>query len=230
MTSTNPYVTRKLFSFFRELKQNNTRAWFQDNKQRYETDVREPLLQFISDFAPSLRRISPYLVCDTSRAGGSLFRIHRDVRFAKDKTPYKTGAGIHFRHAQGKDVHAPGYYLHLEPGAVFAGAGIWQPDTQTLTGIREAIVANPARWQKITGKKRKLPISLWEGERLKRAPRGFDPDHPLLEDLKRKDFILSTDFTRKAVCAEDFVKLFEQFCRETADFMRLLTEALGLEW
>ncbi|MBC8478753.1 DUF2461 domain-containing protein, partial [bacterium] len=151
-------------------------------------------------------------------------------RFARDQTPSKTGAGIHFRPSRGKDVHAPGYYLHLEPGSVFAGAGIWQPDSQTLTCIREAIAAAPTRWQAILDAKRTHPISLWEGERLKRAPRGFDPDHPLLEDLKRKDFILTTGFTQKAACADDFIEQFERFCHDTADFMEFLTLAVGLPW
>ena len=230
MPSGNPYVTPALFKFFRELAENNNRPWFLEHKQRYEIEVREPLLHFITDFAPYLKKITPHLVADTARSGGSLFRIYRDVRFSKDKRPYKTGAGVHIRHAQGRDVHAPGYYLHLEPGEIFAGAGIWQPDNPTLTSIRDAIVAQPDRWRKVVNARRKLPVRVYEGDKLKRPPRGYDPDHPLLEELKRKDHILTIDYNQKTVCAEDFIKQFHQFCRETASYMQFLTEAIGLPW
>ena len=102
------YITPELFTFFRELQQNNNRAWFQANKHRYEQDVREPLLQFITDFGVRLAEISPHYLADARKSGGALFRINRDIRFSPDKTPYKTAAGIQFRHESGKDVHAPG--------------------------------------------------------------------------------------------------------------------------
>ena len=99
------YITPELFLFFRELKQNNTREWFQANKSRYEADVREPLLAFITDFGVRLPEISPHYVADARKSGGSMFRIYRDVRFSKDKSPYKTAAGLQFRHESGKDAH-----------------------------------------------------------------------------------------------------------------------------
>ena len=142
----------------------------------------EPALAFIEDFGPRLHAISPHLRADPRRTGGSLFRIYRDTRFSKDKTPYKTAAGIHFKHERAKDVQAPGFYLHLAPGEVFAGGGIWHPDTKTVNAIREAIVADPDGWREATAG------STRPGNALKRVPTGFDKDHPLAEDLKRKDF------------------------------------------
>ena len=139
-----PHFAPALFAFLRELRENNNREWFQANKGRYEADVRDPLLRFIADFALPLHELSTHFVADPRPVGGSLFRIYRDVRFSKDKSPYKTQAAAHFRHERGKDVHAPGFYLHLEPDDVFAGAGIWHPDMKSLTKIRDAIVANPA--------------------------------------------------------------------------------------
>ena len=109
-----PHFTPALFKFLRELNKNNTREWFQANKDRYETDVRNPMLGFIADFAPYLEGLSPQFVAEPRRSGGSMFRIHRDTRFSKDKSPYKTHAAAQFGHARGKDVHAPGFYLHLE--------------------------------------------------------------------------------------------------------------------
>ena len=103
----NPYITPKLFSFLRDLKNNNDREWFEANKDRFEEEVRSPLLAFIDDFAEPLYKISPHFRADARKSGGSLFRIYRDVRFSKDKTPYKTHAGVHFRHERAKDAHAP---------------------------------------------------------------------------------------------------------------------------
>ena len=141
-------ISPELFQFFRELKQNNRREWFLSNKQRYEEQVREPLQHFVTAFQQPLREISSHFRADPRPVGGSLFRIYRDVRFSPDKSPYKTHAGIQFRHEQGRDVHAPGFYLHLEPENVFAAAGIWHPDSSTLRQIREAIAAAPGAWLK----------------------------------------------------------------------------------
>ena len=119
----------ELFDFLIRLKVNNDREWFQANKARYEEQVKAPLQAFIGGFDERLARLSAHFVADPRPVGGSLFRIYRDVRFSKDKSPYKTAAGIHFRHERGKDAHAPGYYLHLEPSECFAACGLWMPAT-----------------------------------------------------------------------------------------------------
>src|ERR687888_1974338 len=137
-----------LFSFLADLRANNNREWFAANKDRYEEHLLEPALDFIEAFAPRLEKISPHFRADPRPSGGSLFRIYRDTRFSKDKTPYKTNVGIHFRHERAKDANAPGYYLHIGPGEVFAGGGIWHPDTEAATRIREAIAADPTRWRR----------------------------------------------------------------------------------
>jgi len=224
------YITPKLFGFLTELKANNNREWFQANKQRYELQVREPLLRFITNFGLRLAEISPHYVADARKSGGSLFRIYRDVRFSKDKTPYKTAAGIQFRHESGKDVHAPGFYLHLEPGGVFMGVGIWHPDNKTLGKIRDTIIENPDRWQRAKNDVAFAKTFTLGGDSLKRAPKGYDPEHPLIEDLKRKDFIASTQLTEAEVCASDFIDRFADMCRTTTPFMAFLTTAIGLPW
>ncbi len=141
------YFSPDTFGFLGELRANNNRDWFLANRARYESVVRDPFLQFIADLAPRLERISPHLVADPRPSGGSFIRIFRDTRFSKDKSPYKWHAAAHFRHVKGKDIHAPGFYLHLEPRQVFAANGLWHPDPPTLARIREAIVASPARWR-----------------------------------------------------------------------------------
>src|ERR671918_1560675 len=140
----------ELFAFLAELRENNDREWFAANKHRYEEHLLEPAMAFVDAFAPRLRKISPHFRADSRPSGGSLFRIYRDTRFSKDKSPYKTNLGIHFRHEQAKDAHAPGYYLHIGPGEVCAGGGIWHPNTEAVTRIREAIVADPKRWKHAT--------------------------------------------------------------------------------
>jgi len=229
-TEFSPYITPALFNFLRELKQNNDKAWFAENKERYESVVREPLLKFIADFAPDLAKVSPYYQADARKVGGSLFRIHRDVRFSPDKTPYKTHAGIQFRHESGKDAHAPGFYLHLEPDNVFTAIGVWQPDAETLGKIRDAIVAHPARWQKIFADEKFAATFKLEGDRLKTVPRGYDPQHPLIEVLKLKDIYLFSQLSEQQACEIDFIGRYADLCHLSRPFMEFLTTAIGLPW
>jgi uncharacterized protein (TIGR02453 family) len=223
------HFSPELFRFLRDLKKNNDRAWFTDNRARYEEHVKDPLLAFIAEFQAPLRKISPHFVADPRGNGGSMFRIHRDTRFSKDKTPYKTQASAQFRHEKAKDVHAPGFYLHLEPGQVFVGAGIWRPDTASAGKIREAIADDPVRWRKIQSAKAFRETLELAGESLKRPPRGIDKDHPLIEDLKRKDFIVVRTLTEKDATDPAFLGTFAGVCRTAAPFVGFVTEALGLK-
>jgi len=228
MPSEQTYFDHAFFRFLEDLKKNNQREWFQANKQRYEDEVRHPAQQFISDSGPQLHKISRHFLADPRPSGGSMFRIYRDTRFAKDKSPYKTNVGIQFRHKQGKDVHAPGFYLHLETGGCFAGVGIWHPDGDSLSAIRAAIVEQPERWKRITRSKpftEKLELA---GESLKRPPKGYDPEHPLVDDLKRKDFIASTQVTQKDITSDHFMADFTSNCKRATPFMRFLCEAVGV--
>ena len=229
MTSS-PHFTPALFEFLSELTANNNREWFQDNKARYERDVRDALVQFVSDFGDRLREISPHMVADPRLSGGSVFRIYRDVRFSKDKSPYKTNAGVHFRHEVGREVHGPGLYLHLQPGFVFAGAGIWRPNSATVGKIRSAIVSNPGRWRNIVDDDEFNSVYTLEGESLKRAPKGIDPDHPLIGHLKLKSFVATTNFTEDDACSPDFIEMYTKACTIAAPFSEFLTTAVGLDW
>ena len=220
-TATGRSFGPELFGFLRDLKANNDREWFNANKARYEREVRNPALDFVDDFAPHLHELSPRFVADPRPNGGSLFRIHRDTRFSKDKSPYKPYTGIQFRHELGKDAHAPGFYLHLQPGSVFAAAGIWHPDQPTLLRIREAIARDQGGWRAASAGDFRLA-----GDSLKRAPAGFDPEHPLIEDLKRKDFIGVVNLTQKDVCARGFVERFAGTCREMSPLVRFLCAAV----
>jgi uncharacterized protein (TIGR02453 family) len=221
------YFTQRTFAFLRDLADNNERAWFADNKDRYEREVREPALAFIVDFAPRLKKISPHFRADPRKTGGSLFRIHRDTRFAKDKSPYKTNSGIQFRHEAGRDAHAPGFYLHIEPGAAFMALGVWHPDSETLRAIRDAIVEDPRSWAAATERGSFPEVFALAGDSLVRAPRGYDPEHPRIEDLKRKDFVGVTELTKKRLTAAGFLDDFEGLCRAGAPLVRWLCGATG---
>jgi uncharacterized protein (TIGR02453 family) len=218
---------RPLFTFLTDLEENNTREWFQDNQERFENTLREPSLQFISDFGPRLRKISPHFNAIPKKVGGSLFRIHRDVRFGKDKTPYKTHVGIHFRHKMHKDAHAPGFYLHIHPQESFFGAGIWRPDAPALKKIRQRMVDEPASWKRAMASKA-LSSGLigLGGDTLKRPPRGFDPDHALIEDLKRKDFIAVGSLKPADITARGFIDQFTDHCKQSAPLVKWLCGAL----
>lgn len=222
--------TPALFRFLRDLRKNNDREWFLAHREVYERDVKGPALAFISAFTAPLRRISPHLVADARPVGGSLFRIHRDVRFSNDKRPYKTQVGIQFRHAGAEGAHAPGFYLHLEPGDVFAGAGIWQPDGAVLSELRDAIAESPAVWRRAATARAFTERWALSGDSLVRVPRGYDPDHPCATDLKRKSFIAITGFNERDACSADFPDRLAHAWRASAPLMRFLTRALALPW
>jgi uncharacterized protein (TIGR02453 family) len=222
--ATKPYFSEATFQFLKDLKANNTRDWFAANKSRYEEDLKAPALRVIEAFGPELHKISPHFMA-TPR---SLFRIYRDTRFSKDKTPYKTAAGLHFRHERSKDAHAPGFYLHVAPGEIFLGIGIWHPDSQALRLIREHIVEDGAGWKKASRGKKFTDSFALEGESLKRPPKGFDPEHPLLEDLKRKDFIGVQTMTQAFVLSNDLPKQLASTFKPGVPLMRFLCDAVGV--
>ncbi len=216
------FITPELFRFLRSLARNNNREWFSRNKQRYHDVVRDPLCLFVEGVGPKLRSICPSVIADSRPVGGSLFRIYRDTRFASDKRPYKTAAALSFRTAT-KDVMAPAFYLQLEPGRIFGGTGLWHPDADSLRTVREAIVARPKEWKKAA------KVGLAGDPELKRAPRGFDPDHPLVDDLKRKSFYTSIEFTEEQACSADFMNRFVRACRRGMPLVTFLGGALGVK-
>ncbi len=223
-------ITPALFDFLRDLEANNERSWFEANKERYNAEVRDPMLDFIGAFAGPLRGISPHFVADPRPNGGSLFRIYRDTRFSRDKTPCKTNVGAHFRHAAGKNAHAPGFYLHLEPESCFAGCGIWRPDRDALGRIRDAIAERPDEWTRIMRATAFRGTFELMGESLERPPRGYDPEHPLIRELERKDFVAITSFPDADASQPDFLERFTAIARKGARFVKFLSQAVGVPY
>lgn len=221
-----PRFAVSLFQFLEELANHNNRPWFQANKARYERDVFEPCMAFIRAFRARLKRISPYFVASDRRVGGSLMRIYRDTRFAKDMDPYKTNVGIQFRHEHGPDVHAPGFYLHIAPGECFLALGVWRPDSAALRRIREAIVDRPDRWRRVRDGRRFSERFSLDGSSLKRPPRDFPADHPCVEDLKRTDFIGLEELEEKDVLDPGYLDHVAASFAAGGPFMRFLCDAL----
>lgn len=218
------YFTPELFRFLARLKRNNDREWFLRHKDEYESSVKQPALRFIEDFAIPLRDFSPYLVADSRPSRGSLFRIYRDTRFSNDKRPYKTHVAMKFSH-RGKDVHSPGFYLHLEANGCFAASGLWHPDPPTLLKVRTAMVDRPDEWRAV----RKL-LNWDDATKLSRPPRGFSSDHDFVDDLKLRDLGCWVEFSEKQVCSPKFMSIFTAACGKMSPLAAFLSSALGLSF
>lgn len=221
-----PGFSNKAIEFLADLRANNEREWFQEHKADYERWVREPALDFITAFSGPLTKFAPCFVAMPKKVGGSLMRPYRDIRFSKDKTPFKTNLGVQFRHELGKDVHAPGYYFHFDPDNVFIGAGIWHPDATALGNIRNAITEKPAVWRRaINNKAFKQHFEL-SGSSLKRPPRGFANDHPLINDLKRKDFIAISNLSHESITSPTVVADVVAMYKAATPLMKFLCAAI----
>jgi uncharacterized protein (TIGR02453 family) len=219
------YFNSEMFRFLRELKRNNRRPWFLKNKHRYEALIRQPCFAFIADFQFRLREISPWMKADPKPNGGSLKRIYRDIRFSSDKTPYKTNVGLHFPHGGSKDhVHGASFYIHFEPGASFLAGGCWHPDNRSLARIRDAVAWKAKEWKAAV---RGLELS---GDSLTRPPRGYPADHPMIEDLKRKDFVAYIELSDSLVCSPRLMGEIVRGGKKLSPLMEFLCQAMGLRF
>lgn len=224
------YFGRAVFEFLRELDANNHKQWWEDNKQRYIEVIREPALDFIVEFGERLGEISPHFTADTRVNGGSLMRPYRDMRFSGG-VPYKTNVGIQFRHQSGKDVHAPGFYLHIEPGQSFAGVGLWHPETAVARAIRQAISDDPDGWGEAAHSRsftNTWALAQHDDDRLKRVPKELDPDHPYPDDLRLRSFSAGARLTQAAVISQDFSDGLLKSFMSAAPYTRFLCEAIGV--
>jgi len=223
------YFTVDTFAFLRDLADHNDRNWFKANQERFERSVREPALDFITDFTGHLDELSSHFVADARKVGGSLFRIQRDTRFGADKTPYKQNTGIHFRHRMAKDAHTPGFYFHIEPDNCFVGGGIWRPASPMTGQIRAYLDQHQPEWGAVVSHLASSRFRL-EGESLKRPPKGFTADHPLIDDLKRKSFIATASLSDDEVMADTILDDYSAHCRTVSPLMACVSAALGVPY
>ena len=231
MPKTKSPFTQATYKFLKDLRVNNNRAWFRANKERYESDVKEPMLRFIASMQKPLRRISRHVVADPSPSGGSMFRIYRDTRFSADKTPYKTHVAVQFRHVAGRDAHAPGFYLHLSPGENIVGGGIWHPPSAALALIRARLAARPKVWEKVIRNKKFREIcGDVEGDKLIRTPRGYSDDERYLEYIKLKDYFAGANLPMLLVIRPGFQEEALEVFRAVSPLMKFLCDSLGLPY
>jgi uncharacterized protein (TIGR02453 family) len=219
-----------VFRFLRELARNNNREWFLAHKERYEQSAREPALRLVGALSGPLLDVSPHFVANPAKVGGSLFRIQRDTRFHRGGEPYKPWLGIRLYHERRRDVHAPSFYIHIQPGACFIAAGLWRPEPPVLKQVREFIADNPEAWRKAAhGPAFRRDFHLG-GESLTRPPRGYPADHPLIDDLKRKDFIAVHEFADSEVLAPAFDRFLMSRVKRLAPLVDYLCAALDLDF
>lgn len=217
---------QKTLDFLRKLKKNNNKNWFEAHRGEYQEALREfsacveAIIAEIKQFDPSIKNVAP---------GDCLFRIYRDVRFARDKSPYKTNFGA-FIKAGGRSSPGAGYYLHLEPGSSMLGGGIYMPPVPVLTKIRKAILADAAPLKKILESKefRKQFGGMDDSEKLKNPPRGIDKDHPDVELLKHKHFTVMRKFSDQTVLGPSFLSDCKSVFRCMLPFNRYLNDAIQI--
>lgn len=186
-------------AFLRKLKKNNNREWFHNHKQEYEEDLRFPMQCLIATLREKMRDAAPDFDFNPKK---SIFRIHRDVRFSKNKAPYKTNIAASFN-LRGKKspTEMPGLYVGIEPGSVFIGGGLYMPMGDQLKAIRRSIVETPQEFLAvINDKKFTKRFGGIMGERLAKAPLGFPKDHPMIEHLKHKQFFVGVEWTDESRC------------------------------
>jgi len=193
-----------ILSFLKAISKNNNREWFEKNKPKYLI-AKTHFEDFLEGFHKELLTFDESLAGLNPRKMG--FRIYRDVRFSKDKRPYKMNMGAGFSE-HGKMDQEPGYYIHIEPGKSFIAGGLYMPEADKLSKIRQEIDYNTDVFLKILNdrKFKKLFPSLDDFDKLKTAPKGYPKDHPYIDLLKHKSYVVSHYFTDKEVLEKKFVK------------------------
>ncbi|MCP4885418.1 DUF2461 domain-containing protein [Rubripirellula sp.] len=219
-----------LFEFLEELKRNNRRDWFAENKERYQRDVRDASVELVRALQRPLAKAAPMLEGIAKGHGGSVLRIYKDTRFSKDKTPYKTNVGISLRHQANRNIHAPGVYIHLAADECLVGCGSWRPERNVLFAIRAAIDQEPKRWVKVRDQKTFRQYFHFTGESLKTAPRDYPKTHPLIEDLRRIDCMAVAPLTRSEITGDNVVELLIDRIKRATPLMRFLCDAIDLPY
>jgi uncharacterized protein (TIGR02453 family) len=225
------YFSDRSFRFLRSLARHNDREWFHAHKQDYERHVREPFLALIADLQPALREVSEHYRADPKTVGGSLFRIHRDTRFSNNKAPYKEWQGARLFHARSRELEAPSFYLHLQPGECFIGAGLWHPEPDTLRRVRQFIVDNPGAWAAAAHApvfRRRFDLD--DSEMLVRPPRGYPADFVHLDDLRRRNHVAIRAIDDTTMTGPRLLSTLRRDLQGLGPFVDYLCAALDLEF
>lgn len=225
------YFTDASFKFLRSLARHNNRTWFHAHKPDYDSKVRVPFQRLLADLQPALAQVSLHYRADPRPVGGSLFRIQRDTRFANDKSPYKPWQGARLFHERRRECPAPSFYLHLQPGRSFVGAGLWHPETATQRRVRQFIFDNPGSWKTAAhAPALRRRYDLDSGEKLVRPPRGFAPDFEFIEDLKQRNFVAVRALDDATMTGPRLRQALEKDLQALTPFVDYLCAALDLEF
>lgn len=209
--------------FLKQLKRNNNRDWFKQNKSRYEDYVKIPMQSLITSLRGPMSSVAPEIDINPAK---NIFRIYRDTRFSKNKLPYKTHVAAIF-HPKGHWESNAGFYVHIEPEGVYSGGGIYMPDGQQLKKIRRAIADEPEKFLGIVDdKKFRKTFGTLEGEKLQRAPLGFPVDHPMIGWLKYKQFYTGVEWDVKSCYSAKFTTQLVAAYKELLPLIRFFNDAL----
>lgn len=217
------YFTPALFTFLGGLAANNDGDWFSAHREEFEAAVRAPALALIADLAEPLAAISGHLVVDPARAGGSLLRMNRDTRFGGQ--PYHTRVAMRFPLGGGDEARPPAYYVFLEPRRCRIAAGLWRPGTAVAYAVRRHIATRPDDWIAAVRSDAFADVFELAGESLVNPPRGFKADHPLVDDLRRKDFAGVATLTHRQVTSADLLPTLVDCCRRAGRLMAFVAAA-----
>ena len=214
-------ITKSNLDFLKLLKNNNNRDWFNANKDRY-LEEQANLIAFADDL---LHEMQKHDNIETASGKASLFRIYRDTRFSKDKTPYKTHYSGHFKRATKK--LRGGYYFHIDNDGAFVGGGFWAPNPPDLKRIRDEIAYDAEPLKKILKSKSfKSNFGQLDGEKVKTSPKGFSADHPEIDLLRYKQFLISRNFSKKEVLSKDFGKEINKTFKAMRPFFDFMSQTL----
>lgn len=193
-------IQQSTLDFFKEIKENNNKPWFEQNKPRYEA-AKANFLSFMEELLVEIRKIEPIYEKDLKKYAS---RIYRDVRFSKDKSPYKNNISSLIERAP--DYKKCPFYLHIQPNESFIGGGIWQPEPDLLSRVRQEIDYNGSEFNSILHKKSFVDLfGKLSGDSLVRPPKGYDADNPNIELLKLKQYIVSKNFSDEVVTSKHFI-------------------------
>ncbi|MFS8136723.1 MAG: DUF2461 domain-containing protein [Thermomonas sp.] len=225
------YFSEKTFKFLRGLARHNERDWFHAHKTDYEAHVRAPYQRLLLDLQPVLAGLSLHFRADTKTVGGSLFRIQRDTRYAHDKSPYKTWQGAKLFHERARQIEAPSFHVHVQPGHCFVGAGLWHPATISQRKVRQFIFDNPGGWQRAAHTPAfSERYTLESSDMLVRVPSGFPVDFTHADDLRHRNFVMTRALDDADVLGSDLLAILEHDLTALSPFMDYLCAALDLEF
>ncbi len=219
-----PGFPKDALRFLRLLKRHNNREWFLEHKGIYETSVKRPMEQLITALSHDFDQFAPEMVASPKV---SAYRIHRDTRFSKDKSPYKTHVAAVFPHKRLGKHEGAGFYLHVAPSEVFVGGGLYRPLPEDLNAVRQRIAEKPKVFLNIVnGRSFRTLFGEVSGERLRKAPRGFFQEHPASEHLKLKQFLAGRDLEPALSTSPEFYELIVSTFRAMLPFIRFLNEPI----